>query len=151
MRKECRIGFSGNRGFTLFELLLVLALVSISLALVSIPAGSGSLRSKEKIAARTVASAMKLARARAISERQIYYVSDLGGLLLKSSGGYEKKIALPEGTKVSPLSMAFYPTGRASGGEAAVGSGKEGGRFYIVKVDPSSGWVSLKEGGTGRE
>jgi len=152
-----------QRGFTLFELLVVLVLVSAAVAVVA-PSFSRSLRGLElEAATRNLIIRMRQARSQAIGAQQVFRI-----ILVQSEGQlpeedpegdyyvvadeYERvmeTIFLPYDGVVeippdsySPLRVDFYPNGRSSGGLFALSNER---RKIVVWVDPITGFAKSFE------
>jgi prepilin-type N-terminal cleavage/methylation domain-containing protein len=88
-------------GFTLLELLIVMALLGVltAVAYPSIGRGMGTLRLRT--ASREIAAAIRLARSKALREQQAYYLQfdiDKGEVELSSEDlKYQRSFSLPEG------------------------------------------------------
>jgi len=142
------------RGFTLLELLVVLALAGLILALV-LPRLAGGLEGlRLRTASRQVAALLRTARAQAVVERRTVTVNvdPRRGLLEASSeAGTPRRLALPEGIDLAVLDAAawrhravqirFSPRGGSDGGVLGVTGA---GRRIVVVVDPLTGRVSLR-------
>lgn len=139
---------AGKDGFTLFEVLLVLVIFSLSLALVSIRLTGGQSELKARTTAKKIASTLKYARNRALRERTVFYVESFPDKLVVSpeASGAKKEIPLEGDVVIKPLEVAtvvFYPSSGSSGGGFEVTDDKEK-IYYLVKVDPSTGHVQIK-------
>lgn len=125
-----------DAGFTLFELLVVLAIISaaVSIALPSISSGFSSLNVRS--AAMRVSSALLDAREKALRDRNVYYAEVSGRALVirTGEGRIVKKHSFSPGIELaSTPSISFSPGGFSSGGEIKVSSTSfDGG--YAVKV-----------------
>jgi general secretion pathway protein H len=136
-------------GFSLFELLLVLAIMGMLAALV-LPSLPGALESARfRGSAGEVRAALTLARTLAVSEarnRSVTFDLDRGEYGID---GDARKWLLPEGVRVSAVRIGdasaergvvrvrFYPDGSADEAEVAIAS-SVGGRMRI-RVDPLTG------------
>lgn len=136
-------------GFSLFELLLVLAIMGMLAALV-LPALPGALESARfRGSAGEVRAALTLARTLAVSEarnRSVTFDLDRGEYGID---GDVRKWVLPEGVRVVAVRIGdaaaergimrvrFYPDGSADEAEVAISS-SVGGRLRI-RVDPLTG------------
>lgn len=128
-------------GHTLFELLVVLAIIAFAAAIVA-PAFGGSRGSLEaKAIAAAIEGELKLARSRAVLS------GEAASLFIDAEGGRYRADNKPEWTAVSKkVSLAFassapvagdfstilyYPDGSSSGGEVTVA---EKGRIRLVRA-----------------
>lgn len=123
-------------GFSLFELLVVLAIVSAAIAVVlpSVSAGFGALSAKS--AALEISSAIALAREKALRERSVYYAETAErALIIRPADGKITEYSLPAGLRVEPApSISFSPGGFSSGGEIIISSSAGS---YVVRVLPT--------------
>lgn len=124
----------GRTGFTLFELLVVLAIISAAaaIALPAVSLGLGSLNGRS--AAMRVSSAMTEAREKALRDRNVYYAEVSGKTLVirTGEGRVVKEHSFSAGVTLDPAPLiSFSPGGFSSGGEIKVLS-ENGG--YLVKV-----------------
>lgn len=163
--------FSPNeRGFSLFEMIVVLIIISLTTAMI-VPQLAGTLmKMNAKTSAKKVAAALRYARSRAVSEK-IPYISvfDLdrnrvsvmnyrewtdisaSGKSFFPTGDEAKVYALPDGVRFEKNSrkglgemlsqIAFYPTGGSSGGEIVIADEQD--RKYTVHADFITGTVEL--------
>jgi general secretion pathway protein H len=145
-----------NRGFTLLELLMVLAIVSLMIAVVppllSGLGGGAELRGTT----RQLAAAMRIARSEAILRRQEAVLTlDLEERFFQVAGD-TRKVSLPESIKVKLYTaqtelldgatgtIRFFPDGTSTGGHVALANEKIG---YSVNVDWLTGrvWILALE------
>jgi general secretion pathway protein H len=123
----------GDRGYTLFELLIVLAILGISIAVLAPPVARGpglQLRSGTSL----VAAVLREARSLAIRDnRELKVIVDIGARTLQvDSGGDERKLEgdleLSVYTATSELQDAkrgairFFPDGTSTGGRIRLSS-----------------------------
>lgn len=140
-----------KNGYTLLELLLVLAIFSLTVALIA-PYVSGGLSSTRlKTSAKKIAAALNYAKNRSLRERQNYYVEAQKDRLVVSGndGGVKKEIEIPREIRVTSPSgqvIVFYPRGGSSGGVFELGEGDKRS-LYAIRVEPSTGAVSVSENG----
>ncbi|MDM8525202.1 prepilin-type N-terminal cleavage/methylation domain-containing protein [Desulfococcaceae bacterium HSG8] len=154
---------SGDKGFSLLELLVVLVLMSLVSALVA-PRLSGSLDSmNSKTTARKIAASLRYARSQAASQG-ITHIAVFDGVKKRltittspeapeDEADRAKIYDLPgeirmEGRgadhiRTDPFQIAFYPSGSSSGGEIFITDEKE--RLYKITVDFITGTVRLIE------
>ena len=146
-----------EKGFSFFELILVLLLMSLILSLV-MPSLSKGIKSLEmETTSRDLITRMKKARSQAIAKQKVFRV-----ILFKGEEGpdyyvladeFEREIGkfpLPEGISLEteedefPVKINFYPNGRSSGQRVLVQTLR--GRSLLVAVDPVTGFAKvLKE------
>lgn len=149
--------FNGARagranGFTLFELLLVIAILGLSTALAAPAVMSGLSAARHKSAARMLAATLKNARELSVSDGKPYAVRFYKDRLTVSSGSGDAEIMRRE-VKIDEENsiicaekdvLLFYPGGNSSGGVCEVRS--NGSKTaYIVKVERTSGRVFVAE------
>lgn len=146
------------RGFTLLEILVVLALAAIILALVLPRLGGGLEGLRVRTASRQVAALLRSARVHAIARGQTVAVTvdPRGGTLqVESAGraGTSRRLTLPAGIRLAvldeaarprgdrPTRIRFSPRGGSDGGALAVTGA---GRRISIVVDPLTGRVSIQ-------
>jgi len=156
------------RGFSLFEMIVVLIIISLTTAMI-VPQLAGTLmKMNAKTSAKKVAAALRYARSRAVAEK-IPYVSvfDLETNRMavmdyrqwteisasgKSFFGAEtgaNVYNLPDGVRFERQSrdrelsfqIAFYPTGAGTGGDIVIADEQD--RKYTVHTDFLTGAVEL--------
>jgi len=141
-----------HAGFTLLELLIVIALMGIIAALV-VPMFGGPVSTSElRATARQLAAGLRLARSEAVSERrETFLVVDVAGKRFKvdreaREHALPSKVDLKLFTAQNDLvsqnvgSIRFYPDGGSNGGRITLGSGD---RKYEVDVDWLTGRVAI--------
>lgn len=168
---QIRIGIlSPGAGFTLFEMLVVLTIMSLSAALV-VPQLAGSLsKMNAGTAARKIAASLRYARSQAVTEHTPYLSEfdlrenrfEVRPTDWETKGKKNPKTAapsryrLPDGVRLeldgdysrgiekdSKYVILFYPTGGSSGGEILIRDEEE--RTFTVRVDFITGSVRLTE------
>jgi type II secretion system protein H len=149
MSAPAKHGSIAFQGFSLLELLLVMALAGMLAALV-VPSLTGTLESARlKGSAGEVRAALTLARTLAVSEARSRFVDfDLGRGEYGVSGD-PRKWLMPEGIRLSSIRLGsaeaedgvvrvrFYPDGSADEAQVAISSATGGSRR--VSVDPLTG------------
>lgn len=141
-------------GFTLFELLVVLALLGLVLALVPPLLSRGSAATELRIAAREVAAGLRQARSRAISRNgEIAVVIDVDKRAFRVDGDPRPRLlkgrvdlalltAESELVNAGTGAIRFYGDGTSTGGRVRI-TGVKGARE--VAVDWLTGQVSIRE------
>ncbi len=137
-----------ERGFTLVELLVVLAVMSLAIAAVPIVMSGGVSGLALKAAARDVADALRHARGRAIAlnDEVVFSIDGASGRYAVTPG--TRGGVLAEGTEVSvrPESAAgtvrFFPDGGSTGGRVTISRDR---RRYDVRIDWLTGQVSVDD------
>lgn len=119
-------------GFTLFELLIVLAIISVAMAMVmpSISAGFGSLLARS--AAMEISSAITKAREKALRDRVAYFV-DISDrtIVIRSSEGSARERVFTDEIRLEPVSsISFLPNGISNGGQIKLSSNN--GNYFIT-------------------
>lgn len=108
-----------QRGFTLLEMIVVLVILGLAAGII---VSRGALRSDRLLlagSARSLADAMRLARARAIATSQPVGVTLLpGGYSIDQDG----LAHLPAGQALQPGRVVFTPDGQATGGTVTLRS-----------------------------
>jgi len=141
-----------SSGFTLFELLVVLVVMSLSLA-IALPGISRSISSGDiKGTARQMLSSMRLARSQAIRQRQTvdFYV-DVDRRFYKTGKAGDSR-HLPKHSKITLYTarsqmqddgsgyIRFFPDGSATGGRVTLSMGKAS---QLIDVNWLTGGISV--------
>lgn len=140
-------------GFTLLELMVVLALAALILAAVPVYFANSMPSARLGASAREIASTVRYARAAALSKgREEVFTLNLRERTFGISGKGQKR--LPEGIEMKVtdpvygdvqdevFSLRFGPRGSVEGAEIVLMSEK---KYVIVKVDPVSGASVIRE------
>ena len=141
-------------GFTLIEVIVVMAIAATALALVGSIVFRGPSTQDLKAAARTLASGLRHAQTTAMATRrdalltldldarEYYLPADARGHKLPD--GLELKLFTAQSEAVSEKKGAirFYPDGSSTGGRITVQAGE---RKFLVDVDWLTGRVSINE------
>ncbi|WP_456373489.1 GspH/FimT family protein [Thiolapillus sp.] len=146
---------AGNRqygGFTLLELLLVLALAAIMMVLVPMKISSALPGTQLKSAARELAAGLRFARTHALTSREESV------LILNTEkrsfriSGRERSYSIPDSLDISMLTaqsetegehsgaIRFFPDGGSTGGRISLRNGERG---FGVDVDWLTGKVRI--------
>jgi general secretion pathway protein H len=149
--------FEGEPGFTLFEVLVVLAIIGLVTAVVAPVLFRGLAGTEARTVAYEIAAALRQARSEAAAQNvDVAVVFDLSGHAFAVERSRPR--AVPEGVaielyaaSVEQLDAAtggirFFPDGSATGGQVTIG---EGETRYNVDVDWLTGRVSVGEAGDG--
>ena len=147
-----RAGF--GLGFTLLELLVVLAIAAGIAALVTPTLSSAITFFELKSGARQLASALQAARGRAIAmDGEVAVIVDVQKRMYRTTGTSEVRpvspdLALKLETSGSEVlsdqvgAIRFFPDGSSTGGRLTLAAG---GRKYIVSVNWLTGRVTTHE------
>ena len=148
---------AGERGFSLFELIVVLVLLTLAAAVVLPSFTTGMDGIRLNTAARDMVTKLKQARSRAIAEQKVFRVAfgsreeEAAAYSITDDYGVEvEKIELPEGFKlildpeVEPV-VSFYPNGRSSGFRVEIQNQRE--HRLAVEVDGISGLARARRPG----
>ncbi len=141
-------------GFTLVEVLVVLAVVGLALGVVALRGPQRSPALDLRAAAGTVAETLRLARSRAVAgNRTVGVVFDVAGPSLRLDGAPSR--GLPTGISMAVTAtlgntaggrlaaIQFAPDGSSSGGRVVL---QGGGRRTQVGVEWLTGRVSVADG-----
>lgn len=141
-----------SRGYTLFEVLIVLAIIALVLAAVPIMAGRRA-GPEVRAAAIEVAAAMREARSEAIARFEpVAFQLDVESRAYRvGSGGSAKTLppalelalytARKELAGETAGGIRFFPDGSATGGRVTL---SEDGQRYVVTVDWLTGAVAVE-------
>jgi general secretion pathway protein H len=143
-----------QRGVTLLELLIVLAIMAI-VAAFTIPMFGGPLSTSElRLAARELAAGLRLAQSEAVSQRrETFLVLDVAGKRFKIDNDprehklpdkAELKLFTAQNDLVSDAvgAIRFFPDGGSNGGRITVASGT---RKFDVDIDWLTGRVAIQD------
>lgn len=141
-------------GFSMLELLVVLAIMALVTAAVVPIFGKGVSTTELKSAARSLASGLRLARSEAVSQhRQTFLVLDVAGRRFKVDQD-PKQYPLPRDVELKLFTaqkdlvdeavgaIRFFPDGGSNGGRITIASGE---RKYEVDVDWLTGRIAILE------
>lgn len=146
---------AGRGGFTLIEMIAVLALVAIMAVAMSVSLVRGLASTKVKAASRDLAAALRYTRGQAIIKRQEQALEvDVENKTYQAPG--RRPVKLPDDMHIylrtarDELSneeatagrIRFFPDGSSTGGRVRVSSGT---REWIVNVTWLTGEISLEE------
>jgi general secretion pathway protein H len=144
----------GRAGFTLLEMLIVLALMAIIAGVVIPIFGSGVSTTDLKRATREVAAGLRLARSQAIAQRsESVLVLDVAGRTFSvppdprvhsMPAGIDLKLFTAQRDLVSDQvgAVRFYPDGGSTGGRITLAAGE---RKFDVDIDWLTGRVAILE------
>ncbi len=155
-----------RRGFSLLELVIVLALVGLSLALVTPSFSSFAQRLELKTTAQRISGILRYSRSESIQKGKVYQVifdSGLRQIRIEEPEPEEgeaktppRVYPLPKGVQMRDFQVApvefssdlpvieFYPNGGASGGSLII-DGLEQKIGYRIKVHLLTGMVEIEE------
>ena len=144
----------GHAGFTLLEMLIVLALMAIVAGVVIPIFGTGVSTTDLKRATREVAAGLRLARSQAIAQRsESVLVLDVAGRTFSvppdprvhsMPAGIELKLFTAQRDLVSEQvgAVRFFPDGGSTGGRITLAAGE---RKFDVDIDWLTGRVAILE------
>jgi len=148
----------GPQGFSLMELVVVLAVLAIAAAVVTPAVGrtADGVRARAEVGA--VAAFLRSAREQAVTRRQALEVvveRDAHALVVRRAGR-EGEAGVLGSRAVSPLlridaaplppRVTFFPHGMSSGARFAIAA--PGSRAYVIAVDALTGRVSTLRAGS---
>ena len=138
-------------GFTLLEMLVVIALIGLATVAVAVSVTSGLASARVRAASSELAGALRATRAQAIvqGEEKVFDVDTRNN---SYDGAKQRKVALPKGLQVSITSakedrpdnhtgrIRFFPDGSSTGGRITL---KAGRREWHVNVSWLTGQVRV--------
>jgi len=141
-------------GFTLLELLIVLAIAAAAFAMVGPQVSSGLSTMKLNTAANDMASALRFARSRAVSSiREAEFFLDVEGHRYRVTGR-QKEYRVPESIHLKLLTaeseildegkgiIRFFPDGSSTGGRVTL---EAGARKRLVDVNWLTGHITIRK------
>ncbi len=147
---------AGSGGFTLLEMMVVLAIVALAMALV-VPAVTRGMTTSVDDVARDISVAMRKARTSALSaqrsavlwidlDRRTYAVGSDKAKEIPGDISIRAQVASMD-TKARRAGFRFFPDGSATGGRLLLA---QGDASTAIEVDWLSGRVSIREREAGR-
>jgi Tfp pilus assembly protein FimT len=151
------INLRNSQGFSLFELILVLFLVVLIMGLTSPFLFKTLDRIKSQTSARSIATVLRYARSKSISEKipytfnanidtNQYWINNVETekssevKLLDSRLRIIQFVDSDEEVNTGPFYIVFYPQGNSSGGEILIETAKEEEKIrYTITLDPVTG------------
>lgn len=147
-----------TRGYSLMELLVVLAVLAVAVAVVAPAVGrtADGVRARAEVA--SVAAFLRSAREQAVTRRQALEVilDPEARILVLRRVGREGDTPVQASRALSPLlriaadppapRVTFFPHGMSSGARFAIEA--PGARAYVITVDALTGRVSTQRGGS---
>lgn len=143
----------GSAGYTLIELIVVIAIIGLLGALIAMNGAPVSPSTHARAAAQDIAHALRAARSEAIlANRSEAFTLDLGRNAFQAGGA--EPVPLPKDLKLALLTgrdqtltstvgrIRFDPDGGSTGGRIAI---EGGNRVWWVGVDWLSGRVTVEE------
>lgn len=143
-----------ERGFTMLELVVVMAIIAMAMALILTVSGKGASSADLKASARSLAAGLRAAQSNAmVGRRDALLTIDVEQRLYTFSGE-DRTHKLPDGVDLKLYtaqaevesekrgSIRFFPDGSSTGGRITVASGE---RKFLVDVDWLTGRVSIGE------
>jgi general secretion pathway protein H len=143
-----------DRGFTLLEVVVVVAIIALAMLVILPIAGKGASSADLKASARSLAAGLRAAQSNAMALRRDALLTIDVEQRLYTFSGEERTHKLPEGVDLKLYtaqaevesekkgSIRFYPDGSSTGGRITVSSGE---RKFLVDVDWLTGRVSIGE------
>jgi general secretion pathway protein H len=138
-----------SRGFTLLELLVVLAIISLIAGLFPLALGKGMAGRRTDATARQLADALKDAASRSAVTGRVVRVQIEGGQMVAGTGmrslRWDSRVTVVAyGLNGAPLSqMEFFPDGSSTAGRIEVG---ERQHQFVVDVDAVTGRIHVRKG-----
>lgn len=152
--ETCPAGRRHRQGFTLLELIVVLAIAAVAVAVVPPLIAQAIPGTQLKGAAREVAAGLRYARNRALtSDEEAVLMLDIKGRKFSVSGR-KRQYPIPDGLDLTLLTaesemrgekkggIRFFPDGGSTGGRISLATSK---RQYDVDVDWLTGKVRILE------
>lgn len=146
-----------SQGFSLFELILVLFLVALIMGLTSPFLFKTLDRIKSKTSARSIATVLRYARSKSISEKipytfnanidtNQYWINNIKTEKSSEVKQLDSRLRIiqfidsDEEVNTGPFYIVFYPQGNSSGGEILIETAKEEDKIrHTITLDPVTG------------
>lgn len=136
----------GNRGFTLFELIVVLVIIGITASVVFFSTAKLHDKTLFNEETRRIVQTLKHARAVSLLDRKNveFRIDDEGKNYWVIAGDDDSlsKHMLPQKFTLSGEAVIFFPKGNSSGGSLIIDDGK--GRKFRIEIDSVLGTPSVK-------
>jgi len=141
------IYLSKKSGFTLIELVIVLAIIAMAAAVTTVSIGRTRQKALIRDESARVQGALRQARQASLMQRvPVSFVLDIEGgsySLFKNEAPFLPMHAFPGGLSVTGSeAIVFFPKGNSTGGSLTITG--PGGRSYFIEVDSVTGIAKLR-------
>ncbi|MDA8169719.1 MAG: prepilin-type N-terminal cleavage/methylation domain-containing protein [Nitrospiraceae bacterium] len=135
---------SGQSGFTLLELILVLLLMALAVSIAAVSAGRIYENTVFRDSLRGIEGALARARLSALAGRTpiVFRTDGESFWLVKDGQICRRRVWMPRGTGLESKDIVFFPKGDSSGGKIKVTDSR--GKEYLIEVDTVTGHTKLQ-------
>lgn len=131
-------GPDSERGFTLLEMLVVLAITGLIAGLLYPQIEAARFAVRQRLLREQVAAGIEAARSAALrSGGPVALRADKDALVVAETRRIA--IASPDGLMLRPQAVLFYPDGSTTGGELTIGTGRTRTALAIARVGAGNG------------
>lgn len=138
---------SDKRGFTLIELIMVLAVIALAASITAISIGRTSQKALIRDEASLLQGALRLARQESLFSRTpVFFVlepEDGTYAVLRGEAEVRERHQVPASLMLTgSQEIAFFPKGNSTGGSVTLSG--PAGRSYLIEVDHVTGIAKLQ-------